>query len=371
MTAARRATSAIFLVCGTATSCWAPMVPFAKARLGLDDGRLGLILLALGAGAIVAMPLAGLSIHRWGSRRVIVAASLIACPVLPLLAAPPTPLLLAVSLFAFGAGLGAMDVAMNAQAIAVQEGVGRPIMSAFHALFSVGGLAGAIAITVLLRTGLPLVAAAVLLAGLLLVVALSQRSALLTDRGVAADSGFTLVPSSPVLLLGVLCFISFLAEGAVLDWSAVFLKEQLDVDVSVAGLGYATFSVAMVAGRLTGDRLSHRFGPTRMLRIGSGVAVAGFLLVAAKPGAVGALAGFAAIGLGASNIVPLLFSAAGRIPGVPASIALASVTTIAYSGLLAGPALIGFVAELSSLPIALAAVAGLLAIIPLCAARVT
>lgn len=139
-TAARRATSAIFLVCGTATSAWAPMVPFAKTRLGLDQAALGIILLALGGGSMIAMPLAGVAIQYWGSRPVIVTATVIVCVALPFLAAPMTPLLLACTLLVFGAGLGAMDVAMNAQAIAVQHAAGRSIMSGFHTLFSVGGL---------------------------------------------------------------------------------------------------------------------------------------------------------------------------------------------------------------------------------------
>ena len=370
MTAARRATSAIFLVCGTATSCWAPMVPFAKTRLAIDEGTLGLILLALGGGSVVAMPIAGIAIHRWGSRPVITLASVIACAILPLLAAPASPLLLAASLFVFGAGLGTMDVAMNAQAIAVQHAIGRPIMSGFHALFSIGGLVGAILLTLLLRAGLSLGASALLMAGLLLIVALAQIPGLLKDRGAASDTTFTIVPSSRVLLLGGLCFISFLAEGAVLDWSAVFLRERQGVDISIAGIGYATFSIAMVAGRLTGDDLAHRFGALRMLVAGGALAAAGFLAVAVSPNTATALAGFIVIGLGAANIVPLLFSASGHVPNVPPSLALATVTTIAYAGLLLGPALIGFVADLTSLPVALAVVAAMLALIPLTARRV-
>lgn len=371
MTTPRRATSAIFLVCGTATSSWAPLVPFAKERLGVDEGTLGLILLGLGGGSVVAMPLAGLAIHRWGSRPVIATASVLACAVLPLLAAPPSPLALAATLFAFGAGLGAMDVAMNAQSIAVQHAAGRPIMSGFHALFSIGGLVGAMILTLFLRAGLGVVASATVVATMLLVVALSHRSSLLEDRHATADVSFAIVPQPRVLLLGMLCFISFLAEGAVLDWSAVFLREQLRLDVSVAGVGYAAFSVAMVAGRLTGDGLSHRFGEARLLRLGGALACAGFLVVAALRNVGAALAGFALIGIGASNIVPLLFSASGRVPGVPPSLALATVTTIAYMGLLAGPALVGFVADASSLNVALVVVAVMLALIPLSVRRVT
>jgi predicted MFS family arabinose efflux permease len=359
----------VFLVCGTATSSWAPMVPFAKTNLGIDEAALGLILLSLGGGSMVAMPLAGAAIHKWGSRPVIVLATLVACAALPVLAVHVTPALLAATVFAFGASLGAMDVAMNAQAIAVQRVVGRSIMSGFHAFFSVGGLLGASLMTLLLGIGLSLIESAVLIAAALLAIGLSQQARFLPDRGAASGGTFTIVPSPQVLLVGALCFISFLAEGAVLDWSAVFLRELRRVDIAVAGIGYAVFSVAMIIGRLTGDRLTHRWGAMPILQIGSIGCAAGFICVALIPHAAAALAGFVLIGLGASNIVPVLFSAAGRVPGVPPSVALATVTTIAYAGLLIGPALIGFVADWTSLPAAFVVVAGMLTAIALNARR--
>jgi predicted MFS family arabinose efflux permease len=368
-TAGLRATNAMFLVCGAATSSWAPMVPFAKARAGVDEGTLGLILLAFGGGSIVTMPLAGAAIHRWGSRRVVTGAALAACGILPLLTIAPTAALVAGALFAFGGALGALDVAMNSQAIAIQAALGRPIMSGVHARFSVGGLVGAATLTVLLRLGLALPLAAIAIAVGLAALTLASRPRLLPDRG-TPGAAFTLVPSPRVMALGALCFISFLAEGAVLDWSAVFLRDLRHVDVAVAGMGYAIFSVAMVAGRLTGDPLTHRFGAKRMLAIGAAVAAAGFVTVAGVPGVAAALAGFVLIGFGAANIVPVLFSASGSVPGVPPSIALAGVTTIAYAGLLLGPALIGFVADWTSLPAAFVMVAALLALITFTAPRV-
>ena len=280
-TGARRATSIIFLICGTAISSWAPLVPFAKANLAVDDAALGLILLALGGGSMVAMPLAGVAIHYWGSRPVIVTTVALACLALPLLAVHVTPAMLAGTLFVFGAALGAMDVAMNAQAIAVQHAAARPIMSGFHAFFSVGGLLGATIMTLMLRAGLSPIASAAGLAVALLALGLSQHASFLPDRGASAVSTtFRIAPSPRVLLLGALCFIAFLAEGAVLDWSAVFLRELRQVDISIAGVGYAVFSVTMIAGRLTGDRLTHRLGAARILRLGGLLCSAGFLCVA-------------------------------------------------------------------------------------------
>jgi predicted MFS family arabinose efflux permease len=361
----------MFFICGTATSSWAPMVPFAKERLGLDEGALGFILLALGGGSTVAMPLAGMAIHYWGSRRVVICMALGTCAALPFLAVAPSPLLLAVTLFAFGAALGAMDVAMNAQAIAVQHAMARPIMSSFHALFSVGGITGAALISVFLRAGVGLAAGATIIASVMAVLAVVEQRHLTVDMGSPEGTTFTIVPKTAVLLLGALCFMSFLGEGAVLDWSAVFLREQRHVDVSLAGMGYAAFSVAMTLCRFTGDAVTHRFGSRQVLRIGGALACVGFLAAALLPWTSAALAGFVVVGIGAANLVPVLFSGAGRVPGVPPGIALATVTTIAYMGLLVGPALIGFLADATSLPVAFVLVAAMFGAVAAAAGRVT
>lgn len=362
-TRARRATQAMFLICGTATSAWAPMVPFAKAQLGLDEAALGAVLLALGGGSMVAMPLAGVAIHRWGSRPVLTVASVLSCAVLPFLAVPSATWQLTTTLFLFGAMLGVMDVSMNAHGIVVQQMMQRPIMSGLHALFSVGGLVGATMVAILLRAGVPLAGAALVIAIALALLALIEQRHLLSGHREEAGTTFAFVPKPAILLLGALCFISFLAEGAVLDWSAVFLREVRMVDVSIAGIGYGLFSVAMSTGRFAGDRITHRFGSKRVLRIGSIVAALGFLSAAVLPSAGGALLGFVLVGLGASNVVPVLFSASGSVPGVPSGIGLATVTTIGYIGLLLGPALVGFVAHTTSLPIAFMALGALFTLV--------
>jgi predicted MFS family arabinose efflux permease len=360
----------MFLICGTATSCWAPIIPFVKDRLGLDPGTLGLILLAFGGGSMVAMPLAGVAIHVWGSRRVVSLASLATCATLPALTLPLPAGLVTLTLLVFGASLGAMDVAMNAQALAVQHAAARPIMSGFHGLFSVGGLAGAAIISVLLRAGFGLTAAATGIAAALAALAVSQQRHLIADHGTAGSGSFTIVPRAAVLVLGALCFMCFLGEGAVLDWSAVFLREHRNVDVSIAGIGYAAFSIAMAVMRLTGDRITHGAGPAQVLRIGGALAAFGFLAAAVVPSAAGTLGGFVIVGIGAANIVPILFTAAGRVPGIPPGVSLATVTTIGYAGLLVGPALLGFVAEATSLPFAFALVAAMFGAIALFAGRV-
>jgi len=355
-----RATRLVFLASGIGMAAWAPMVPYAKARLGLDEAELGLLLLAFGGGSMVSMPLVGLLTHRFGSRRVIGIGGLMLCLALPLLAIAPGVVTLALGLLYFGAALGAVDVAMNAHAVEVERRDGRPLMSGFHGLFSIGGLSGAAGMSLLLALGMPLTAAAAAIGALLALVVLTQWPQLIEHVDAVGERAAFGMPRGIVLLLGLLCFISFLAEGSMLDWSAVFLRDFRGFPAASAGIGYAAFSVAMAAGRLAGDWTVARFGPVLTVRLGACTAAAGFLLTSMLAWPPAALVGFVLVGLGAANIVPVMFGAAGRLPGTSPGIAIATVTTLGYAGLLSGPALIGFLAQASSLSMALAAVAGLL-----------
>lgn len=364
LAAATRSTRLIFLVSGIGMAAWAPMVPYAKARLGLDDAQLGLMLLAFGGGSMASMPFVGWLSHRFGNRRVIVASGWLLCLALPVLALAPNVAVLTAALLYFGVMLGAVDVAMNAHAVEVERRDGRVLMSGFHGLFSLGGLAGAAGMSALLALGLPLPLAALAVSALLAALVLYLRGGLLPNvGGAAAGHAPFRMPHGAVLLLGLLCFVSFMAEGSMLDWSAVFLRDFRGFAPSAAGIGYACFSVAMALGRLTGDRLIQRIGPVWAVRVGAGLAATGFALAASVPWPGAALAGFVLVGLGASNIVPVMFSAAGRLPGSSPAIAIAAVTMLGYAGLLSGPALIGFISRLASLPLALAVVAGLLLLV--------
>ena len=355
------ATRLIFLVSGIGMAAWAPMVPYAKARLGLDDASLGLVLLAFGGGSMAAMPLVGFLTHRFGSRRVIGFGGLMLCLALPLLAIASSTTALALTLLYFGAALGAVDVAMNAHAVEVERRADRPLMSGFHGLFSIGGLSGAAGMSLLLALGMSLTAGAVVISLLLAIVVMTQWSRLISEVDDAGERAAAFaMPRGIVLVLGLLCFISFLAEGSMLDWSAVFLRDFRGFAAASAGIGYAGFSVAMALGRLTGDRTVARIGPVLTVRLGACTAAAGFLLASMVAWPSAALIGFVLVGLGAANIVPVMFGAAGRLPGTSPGISIATVTTLGYAGLLSGPALIGFLAQASSLPVALATVAGLL-----------
>jgi predicted MFS family arabinose efflux permease len=364
--AARRAVRLVFLVNGTVLAGWAPLVPLAQARLGLNEAGLGLVLLALGLGAILSMPASGPLIARFGSRAVLLAAGSLFCLVLPLLPLAPTAVLLGLGLFLLGVANGAMDVSMNAHAVVVEAKGGRPVMSSIHGIFSIGGLVGAVGISLALRAGLAPQLAAVLLSALALAVLLLQAPALLRRRqeGLSPEGGahFAL-PRGPLLALGLLCCIAFLAEGSMMDWSAVFLASLRGQEPAVAGLGFALFSLAMAAGRLCGDRMNQRLGPVALLRWGAVLAASGFAVAVLLPWAAAALAGFAMIGLGVANLVPVLFSTAGRLPGQGAGHAISAVATLGYAGLLAGPAVIGFVARLTGLEVALGAVGALLLVL--------
>lgn len=352
---ARIATHLMFLICGIAVSSWAPMVPLAKERTGLNEAGLGLILLSMGGGAILSMPFVGPLIQRNGSRKIILITGILASLVLPLLTIVDTSVTLAIALFAFGATLGCLDVAMNSQAVVVQDRMTRPVMSAFHGMFSLGGLCGAMVFGLFLILGAtPFIAACIISAALFTIVVTHYKYFLDHPENEGGSKSFILkLPRGPVLLLGIFCMIAFLTEGALLDWSALFLRDDRGFSVSMAGAGYGVFSVAMAIMRFTGDKLVHRYGSGKIVFWGAGIAAVGLLVAVFSPWPVAVLAGFLFIGIGAANIVPVLFSAAGKADKNAPELGLAAVTTMGYAGQLAGPALIGFVAHGTSLPIAL------------------
>ncbi|HEV7813775.1 MAG TPA: MFS transporter [Janthinobacterium sp.] len=355
----RLSTRLAFLVAGLAMSAWAPLVPYAKTRLGLEEGGLGLLLLCLGGGSLLAMPATGVLASRFGCRPVVLCSGAVVCLSMPMLAVAPSPLLLSLALFLFGASLGTLDVAMNIQAVIVEKESGGALMSGFHGLFSVGGFAGAGSMALLLWSGLSLLAATTALAVPVALVLCCAGPHLLREPDAAErDASLFVMPHGAVILIGLLCFIVFLAEGAMLDWSALLLTGGRGLDANWGGLGYAAFASAMTAGRLTGDRVVRRFGGKRVLLLGGLCAAGGFFVAVLAPSAAFALLGFVLIGLGASNIVPILFSAAGKQRAMPASLAIGAITTLGYAGILAGPAMIGLVAHAASLNVAFAGLGG-------------
>jgi predicted MFS family arabinose efflux permease len=355
-------TRVVFFIAGFAMGAWAPLVPYAKARIGADDATLGLVLLCLGMGSILAMPLAAWLAACLGCRKVVIAASLALCAILPLLAVAPTVIALGAAVLAFGAAVGAVDVTISIQAVLVERASGRAMMSGFHGLYSVGGIAGAGGMGFLLWLGAAPAVAAVAIAAAIAALLLASQRHLLPYAGESTTSVFA-VPHGFVLLIGGLTFIAYLAEGAMLDWSAVFLTVERGLRAAFAGGGYAAFAAAMTLGRFTGDAVVRRMGSRRVLAAGALGAASGLALAVLAPRWPAAIAGFTLVGLGASNIVPVLYSALGRQRAVSLNVAMAAVSTLGYLGILCGPALIGFVAQKTGLPVALLGVAALLVLL--------
>ncbi|WP_207282762.1 MFS transporter [Pseudomonas sp. FW300-N2F2] len=345
-----------YLIAGIGIAAWAPLVPYAKVRANLDEGTLGLLLLCLGVGSILAMPISGALATRFGCRRVLSGGTLLICLALPLLATMTSLPWLVVALFLFGAGLGTVDSTVNLQAVIVERASGKTMMSGFHGMFSLGGIIGAAGVSALLGLGLSPLGATLVVNGVLLVALFKAAPHLLPYGSESSGPAFA-IPHGVVLFIGILCFIVFLAEGAVLDWSAVFLTTERAVDTAYAGLGYAAFALTMTVGRLTGDSVVHRLGAKRVIIYGGSIAAAGFLLATLAPMWQAALLGYALVGAGCSNIVPVLYTAVGKQTLMPEAIAVPAITTIGYAGILAGPALIGFVAHGSSLSFAFGLIA--------------
>lgn len=370
----RLATRLAFLAAGFGIACWAPLVPLAKARLDVNEAVLGLLLLCLGVGSMIAMLLTGILSPKFGSKPLILAGCLGLALMLPLLTVASTPLSLGICLALFGASLGAADVAANIHAIEVERAAPLPLMSGFHAHFSIGGLAGAALMTLLISTRLGTLASALICSGLMLAVTgLTWPRLLRRSESGPAPRGVPLsvMPRGIVILIASLAGIVFLVEGAMLDWGALLLTATGRVPVTQAGVGYIVFSIAMTVGRFCGDFVVARLGDRAILFWGSLLAIAGIITAVAAPVALLAVAGFLVIGLGASNIVPVLFRRGGSQKAMPVALAVTAITTVGYGGILLGPAAIGFVAKIVGLPTAFGCLAALVGLVTLSSRRVT
>ena len=362
---ARLATRLAFFTAGFSMACCAPLFPFIKANVGADERQFGVLLLCFGLGSIIAMPVTGLVAARRGPRSMVMLGGFGLIVFLPALAIAETPFILGTALFLFGASLGTIDVAMNVHGVEVESQEKRSLMSSFHAQFSIGGLFGAGLMTLLLSMGVSLIIAAFIGATVVLMAMLLTIRRLLFVS--AEEQHLFVFPRGIVLLLALLAAIMFLVEGAVLDWGALLVIDRQLAAPQNAGVGYILFSAAMVIARLTGDRIISVFGEFWILIAGGIVTILGISVILLSSLPLVALVGFVLIGLGAANLVPIFFSAAGRQKVMPASLAIASVTTTGYAGVLIGPAMIGFTADITSLSIAFWLLALLIGFVPLTA----
>jgi fucose permease len=349
---ARLAVAATFFINGAVFATWVSRIPGVKEALGLSSSRLGLALLAIGVGTVTSLPLTSFLIGRFGSRRYLIASALGCCVALTLAGAAPSYALLLPALLFYGAMLGGMDVAMNAQASLLERQARRSLMSSLHGLWSLGGLCGSALAGLVAARGLAPQTHFALVAGALALLIAPAARGLVPDAVSAARPPALAWPERKVVAFGAVAGCGAVIEGGIADWIGVFLRDSLGAGVSLAAGGFAFFSFAMMAARFAGDRLIDRVGQLAMLRGGSllaGTALAAALLLR-QPAVV--IAALVLAGLGMATVFPIAFSGAGALPGAPGH-AIAAVATMAYGAGLLGPPVIGFVADATSLPLAL------------------
>lgn len=365
----RLSTRLTFFIAGFGLACWAPLVPFAQARIEAGPAELGTILLNLGLGAVIGMPAAGALSGKIGSRFVIMAGAAGMIIALPLLAIISNAFGLGACLLLFGCAIGALDVAANIHGSEVQAAAGISLMSGFHGFYSVGGLVGAGATTLAIAIGFDAALAAGLAAGIILLCLVLAIPGFLTSRSTETHPLFV-VPHGRVLLIGLLAMVLFLAEGAMLDWVALLLTQAKQVDVAYSGVGYTVFALAMTISRLAGDRMVARAGERIMLTAGLLLTASGFALTAFAPGFGSVLVGIALAGFAAGNVVPVLFTLAGR-QQMPPTHAIAAVSMLGYFGVLMGPALVGYAAYFVGLGGAFGAMAAVMLLSAPVVSRIT
>ena len=332
---------------------WAARIPEIQAQAGLSEGALGLALLGAAVGLVASASVAGALVGRFGAHRVtLVGLALFAAVVVgPGLATGFWGLTVAVGLVGLTSGL--TDVAMNAWATDVEEADGVTVLGACHGMFSLGGMAGAGLGALAAAAGVPLGlhfgVSGALFAGGALAQGLALRPAPPAAGGVADGGPVVALPTGPVAGLAALAFCGLIVEGAMADWSAVYLRRALGTSAETAAVGFAVFSAAMAAARFAADPLTHRVGGRRLVAFGALVAAVGLSACVVAPGPAVAVAGFAAVGLGLAAVVPTLFRTAAAAPGMGAGRGIAAVTTTGYLGFLAGPPALGLVAEAAGL----------------------
>lgn len=345
-TRGRWAVAAVFLVNGFLIGSWAPQIPVTRDRLEISEFTLGLLILGFGLGALMAMPACGYLIGRIGSRATVRIFGLASTFGLLAVALAPGIWTVAAALVVLGALIGGTDVAMNANAVEVEKQLRRAVMSSSHGFWSVGGFLGGGAGGAVIQATDHHVHAAIVTAVALVAMLVAVRHMVTEPRPEAHVPHRFALPRNPVVyLIGLIALLSMIPEGAVLDWAAIYLREERGADLATAGLGFAAFSGTMALMRFVGDTVRNRFGAVRTLRISSLVAASGMLVAGFSHEPWLAIAAFGFAGLGIANMVPIAFSAAGNQPGSSSGASLSTVTLMGYSGILVAPSAIGFVGE--------------------------
>lgn len=360
-----------FLIIGCLESAWAPMVPFVKRGFNLNEAQLGLLLLCTGLGSVLALPVAGPLCKRYGAKKTIYVNGVLLAVALGVVATNINLWLTAAMLVMFGMCTVQIDVAANVNGITLEENFKKNMMSGFHGGYSLGTLLGAGFMSLLLTIGVAILPAA------MIVLLCSLAYFFYGCRGLLAkgeldtaahpadnQSAHRKLYIPPlVLLVGMVCFVLYSSEGAVMSWSAVFVNQERGVDLRYAGYFFTAFAVCMTVMRLSGNKLVNRFGARRVVVYGSVLVAVGFIVVALVPNVIATAVGFAMIGVGEANIVPQLVSYAGRIKGMAVQNIISVITALGYSGILLGPVIIGFCAHTYGLPATFAGIGVVVAMI--------
>lgn len=344
----RFAVNAFFFINGFIFANWASRIPRLQEVYGMDNSALGYILLAHSIGAFIAMPGTGWLIHRYGSDRITFLSGLFYAISFLMLSNSPSYWVLFLPFFMMGATSGVLDVAMNAQAVDIERLYHKPIMTFFHALFSIGMVFGGLSGSLFTKLGWELTPHFTMVALFSALTMFLVRKALLPEtiqNAAKEDQPFLMLPRGPVIALGFIAFCCMIGEAAMSDWSTNYMKNIMLSPESSAAFGLTAFAAAMTTGRLIGDRARAKYGDKKMLIAGTILSIIGLFLVLLKLHFVTVLIGFAIVGLGLSNIVPIVYSLSGDLEGIPTGVGIAMATTIGYSGFMIGPPVIGFLAD--------------------------
>lgn len=348
-----------FGILGALEAAWAPMVPFVKSEMNLNDGQFGQLLLSMGLGSLIALPLVGPLVSRFGPKNIAIISGILLGLNLFGITVVDSPYLVAFMLALFGASLVSIDVASNINAVVVESIFKKPLMSGFHGGYSLGTLVGAMIVSMLLTLGL-----SVSMSALFMFISMSVLSLVSLQSLVSEIKTFNVENSvqtqddgkhrklriPPVIVvLGILCFIMYASEGALLSWTTVFATQNRGIDPKTAGYFYTFFAITMTVARFTGNSIVAKFGRRLTVVTGAVMVSLGFMITAIVPYSVGMMIGFSIIGLGAGNIVPQLVSFTGTVKGIRVQSAISLINAVGYSGILLGPVIIGHVSNMSSL----------------------
>ncbi|PSL03764.1 MFS transporter [Cecembia rubra] len=354
----RIALGSLFFIAGLCFASWASRIPDIQVKFNLSEAQLGTLLLGLPIGSLVALPLAGWAVHRFGSRKVILASAAGYMTFLPLIGFSDSIFMLIPVIVIFGMIGNMMNISLNTQALALEDSYGRSILASFHGLWSLAGFTGAgIGAGMIYFNILPRIHY-LFIAFIVASTILSAKSFLINESKAGGGGGLVLrKPDDLLLRIGLIAFLGMLAEGCMFDWSGVFFKKVVEIEPGLVALGYVSFMGAMASGRFLTDRIINKIGRIKMLQFSGALIFVGLLLSVLLPLPVTATIGFLMVGFGVAAIIPIAYSTAGRSKLYSPGVALAMVSTISFFGFLLGPPLIGYIAELFELKVSFTLVA--------------